>query len=343
MIYGAYGYTGTLIAREAKRRGLTPILAGRNSQACLKLAAELGFEARIFSCDSEETISPHLSGVDLVLHCAGPFSSTTGPMLKSCLKAKAHYLDITGELQIFERVQRKHELISQAGIVAIPGVGFDVVPSDCLAAMLKEKLPDATHLSLAFKPSGKISPGTAKTMVEGLSQDGAIRKDGVITAVPAAYKVRNIAFHQEPQPAVTIAWGDVSTAFHSTGIPNVEVYLASSLSAIRLMKASQYLKYIAGHPMIQKFLKALVERFVEGPSDENRVNTHCILWGEVRNATGDVVEMKIKVPEAYTLTAVTALKIVEIVLSAKVTPGFSTPSQAFGSKFILDFDGVSLV
>ena len=42
LIYGANGYTGELIAREARKRGMTPILAGRSQESVASLAGELG-------------------------------------------------------------------------------------------------------------------------------------------------------------------------------------------------------------------------------------------------------------------------------------------------------------
>src|SRR5690606_5088937 len=93
-------------------------------------------------------------GVDLVLHCAGPFGETSRPMLKACLRAGAHYLDITGEIAVFEAVMARDPEIRRAGVAAIPGVGFDVVPTDGLAALLGQALPGATHLELAFAGLG---------------------------------------------------------------------------------------------------------------------------------------------------------------------------------------------
>src|SRR3546814_3482070 len=122
----------------------------------------------------------------LVLHCAGPFSATSAPMIEACLQAKAHYLDITGEISVFEHAQTQDARAKAAGIVVCPGVGFDVIPTDCVAAALKAALPDATHLALGFDSRSGFSPGTAKTSVEGLAQGGKVRENGHIRAVPLA-------------------------------------------------------------------------------------------------------------------------------------------------------------
>src|SRR5688572_3933301 len=136
MIYGANGYTGELILREAKTRGMTPVLAGRNADKIAKLAAELGLEHRVFSLDSSDAVAPHLEGIGLVLHCAGPFAKTSAPVIEACIRAKAHYLDITGEITVFEYARSRSSEAEAAGIVVCPGVGFDVIPTDCVAAAL---------------------------------------------------------------------------------------------------------------------------------------------------------------------------------------------------------------
>ena len=150
MIYGANGYTGGLAARVATDRRLSPILAGRHAGPVRSLADDLGCESRVFDLRDPAVVATNLQGVAAVLHCAGPFSATSRPMLDACLRAGTHYLDITGEIAVFEDIHSRGREIIEAGIIAIPGVGFDVVPTDCLAAMLKRELPSATHLKLAF-------------------------------------------------------------------------------------------------------------------------------------------------------------------------------------------------
>jgi short subunit dehydrogenase-like uncharacterized protein len=165
MIYGANGYTGHLIAVEAKRRGLKPVLAGRSADPIQTLAAELGLRVKIFDLNDVAALSAALSDIAIVANCAGPFTATSGPMIDACLKSRIHYLDITGEIEVFLAAQRRDADAKSAGVVVCPGVGFDVIPTDCIVAVLKEALPDATHLTLAFDAGGSVSPGTARTMV----------------------------------------------------------------------------------------------------------------------------------------------------------------------------------
>jgi short subunit dehydrogenase-like uncharacterized protein len=343
MIYGAYGYTGELAAREAVRKGLKPVLAGRNAEAVGRLARELGLQSRTFPLDDPAAVAAELYGIKAVLHCAGPFVKTSAPMVAAALGTGASYLDITGEISVFERILARGEEARRAGVALLPGVGFDVVPSDCLAARLKEVLPDATDLVLAFyAEKGSASRGTLKTMIESLPHAGAIRKDGQIVPVPVAWDAREIDFGGRAgrRWAMTIPWGDVSTAYHSTGIPNIRVYSGAPLATIRRMKRLAPLLPLAGWPPVKRLAQRWVERRVTGPSIEQRETSRVYLWGQARNAAGRTVTATLETPEAYRFTAESAVAAVERVLAGKVHPGAWTPSRAFGAGFVAELPGV---
>lgn len=340
LLYGANGYTGALIARLAVQRGLRPILAGRNAEKVEPLSTELDLEYRAFSLDDEAAVDEALADVGVVLHCAGPFSQTSKPMVAGCLRTKTHYLDITGEVAVFEASAARDAEAKAAGVMLLPGVGFDVVPSDCLAAHLKARLPEATRLALGFQALGQISRGTATTMVEAQHQGGLVRRDGVLTPVPAAWKTRMIDFGRGPVEATTIPWGDVSTAYYSTGIPNIEVYAAFPASTRRAMVASRYLGWLLGLPAVQQFQKRLIQKQPPGPTDTERLGGRSLLWGEVENNSGKRLVSRLQGPEGYTLTALTALAIVAKVLGGQIAVGFQTPSLAYGANLILEIEGV---
>lgn len=344
MIYGANGYTGRLAARHAKDRNLDPILAGRHAEPIRALTGELGYESRIFDLADPAEVAANLEGVAAVLHCAGPFSATSGPMLAGCLRARTHYLDITGEIAVFEDIHSRNQEIRDAGIVVIPGVGFDVVPTDCLAAMLKRELPSATHLKLAFKSRyGKLSPGTAKTMVEGLPEGGRIRKDGRIVKVPAAYKVEIIPFTEDQlATAVTIPWGDVATAYYSTGIPNIEVFVGVPEKQIKKMKMPAFMRGFLGLAPVQAFMKAQIARRVKGPTDQQRARDEMYIYGEAWDDAGNKVAMRLRTREGYTLTAESGVKATQKVMDGRLAPGAYTPSMAFGADYVLDLEGTKL-
>jgi short subunit dehydrogenase-like uncharacterized protein len=341
VIYGANGYTGRLAAEEAVRRGMTPVLAGRSEAAIRPLAQVLGLECRVFQLDNSAKVAAAISGFGLVLHCAGPFSVTSEPMVRACLDAGVHYLDITGEISVFEFAHSLDDEARHADVVLIPGTGFDVVPSDCLAASLVRELPAATRMQLAFEASGGPSPGTAKTSVEGLGKGGCVRKDGQLIQVPLGWKSREIPFAHGKRQAVTIPWGDVFTAYISTGVPDIEVYMSVPPASIRGLKRLRWVQPLLGLNPVQSFLKTRAEAKYSGPSEERRTGSGSELWGEVRSADGRTASATMSTPNGYDLTVSASLGIVEHLLEHQAEGGYYTPSLLMGADYASTLPGVT--
>jgi short subunit dehydrogenase-like uncharacterized protein len=341
LLYGANGYTGELIAREARTRGLRPILSGRNEPAIERLAEELGCDFRSFALEDQTGVVRGLEGVALVLHCAGPFSATARPMITACLRTRTHYLDITGEIEVFEWAHDRDAEAREAGILLCPGAGFDVVPSDCLAGQLKEAMPDATHLALGFDSRSTPSRGTAKTMLERVRYGSAVRVDGRIVNIPLASRIREIDFGAGLKTAIAIPWGDVSTAFHTTGIPNIEVYIPASPRAVQGLKRLDRFKFILGFSPLRRWLGRRANRGVPGPDVQEREKTPVMLWGEGRNAAGRTIVGRLRVANGYTTTVHSTLGIVERILLGTTPTGYRTPSQVMGADFVSTLPGAT--
>ena len=261
-------------------------------------------------------------------------------MADACLEARVHYLDITGEIGVFEMLAARDTEAMAAGVMLLPGAGFDVVPSDCLALHLQRRLPTATHLALAFHGVGSVSRGTATTIVENLHRGGVIRRGGVLTSVPAAWRTRDINFGQGPRLTVSIPWGDVSTAYRSTGIRDIEVYAATSRRQLRLMRWSRHLGWALRSAFAQHFLKRRIKARPPGPSDKERAEGKTLLWGEVSDDKGNRAVSRLRGPEGYTFTMRTALAAMGRVLAGDAPPGYQTPSLAYGADFVLEVPGV---
>ncbi len=343
LIYGANGYSGELMARRAVQRGLHPVLAGRTAGPVQRLAAELGLPHRVFSLDDPAAIDAGLEGVAALLHAAGPFSRTSRPMADGCLRRRVHYLDITGEGAVFAALARRDGEARAAGVTLLPGVGFDVIPSDGLAAHLARRLPGAARLTLAFKGIGQPSRGTALTALEGLHLGGMIRRGGKLVRVPAAWRTRDFDFGRGPLTCMTIPWGDVWTAWHSTGIPDIEVYMAASPGMRAFARASRSLGPLLGSRPVQRALQALVRSRLTGPDAAARARGRSLLHGEVEHADGRRASARITTPEAYAFTALAAVECAERVLAGRAPSGFQTPSLAFGPDLALSIAGVERV
>lgn len=264
-------------------------------------------------------------------------------MTDACLRTRTHYVDITGEISVFEQLNARSEQARAAGVMLLPGAGFDVVPTDLLAAHLKRRLPTATQLRLAFRAAGgSVSRGTALTMVENAASGGAVRIDGRITRVPAAWRTRTVdfGFDTHPVPVTTIPWGDVATAYYSTGIPNIEVYTAMDPAQRRMLAASRRISGLLGSAPMQRLLKSFVRARITGPDEARRRRAVSLVWGEAEDGTGSRVSARMRAPEGYTLTAMTSVEIVRRVLRGDAPAGFQTPSLAYGADWILELAGV---
>jgi short subunit dehydrogenase-like uncharacterized protein len=341
LIYGANGYTGLLIVELAVKNGLKPTIAGRTLAKIKPIADKFGLKYSVFDLDNQEELVGQLAKFPLVLNCAGPFSRTAKAMVEACLIAKTHYLDITGEIEVFEMVKTYHQQALESKIVLMPGVGFDVVPTDCMAKFLHTNLPDATHLELAFTSLGStVSHGTVTTMIESLGKTGAVRENGVITPKPAGFKGKGINFGKTTQFTMTIPWGDVSTAHHTTGIPNIETYVGVPKSAYFFMKFQFLFNPILRSNFVKNHLQKYVDSKVTGPTESQQQKGKSLIYGKVTNASGKIVEARLETPEGYKLTAEASLLITQKVLASKGISGYQTPAGMFGHDLISEVGGI---
>jgi short subunit dehydrogenase-like uncharacterized protein len=341
LIYGAYGFTGRLIVEQAVKVGLHPVLSGRDAEKVKAVAEEFRLPWEAFSLEETDKLDSMLRGIDIVMNAAGPYSKSAKPMVEACLRQQSHYLDITGEISVFEWIATQNAAAEEAGISLIPGCGFDVVPTDCLAAFLHEKMPDAEYLELAFKGSGSLSRGTALTVAENLHQGGLIRENGELKPVPSAWRVKQIDFGKGSRLCMSIPWGDVSTAFYTTGIPNISVYTAVAKSAIRFAKLSNRLGWFLQLSWVKKKIEAYIRKNIVGPDKELRKTGVSYVIGTVSNAKSEKITARLTTPEAYQLTAITAVKAIQKLQKGIPACGFLTPALAFGADFIMEIKGTT--
>ncbi len=339
-LYGANGYTGRLILEYAERYGLSPILAGRNETAIRELSGQYDLPYRTGSLTNADEMDNLLKDVSVVLHVAGPFSETARPMVEACLRNSIHYLDITGEIPVFEYARSLDGKARGAGIMVMPGTGFDVVPTDCMAKRLRDQLSDATHLELAFTSiGGGISHGTATTMARSLGEGGAIRSNGKIISDPLGNHSRHIDFGKGPQLVMSIPWGDVSTAYHTTGIPNIIVYTGIPPRIHQILKLQKLYNWALRTGWARKKAQQWIDKKPAGPSPETRSNSRSYVWGQVRNSQGSSSTAMLTCADGYTLTAHSSLIIAKKVLDGNFSPGYQTPAGCYGSGLIDEIPG----
>ena len=340
LLYGAYGYTGELVARYAAQYGLKPVLAGRRIEVLQPLAEKLGLPYRVVDLEDTPALERALQEHKVVLHAAGPFQYTAKQMVEACLRTRTHYLDINGDISVFEMLKGYDAAAKEAGIMIMPGVGFDVVPTDCLSLFLKNRLPDATHLRLAFATlGGGLSHGTATTMATKLGEGGAVRKEGRIVRMPLGQKGMWIDYGIKRLFVMSIPWGDVSTAHFTTGIPNIETYTGMAPTAYRLLKLQPLFNWLLRTDLVRNYIKKRINKRPAGPSDAQREEAVSLVWGQVTNSKGEKATARLQGPEGYTLTTFASLLIIQKVLEGHVKPGYQTPASVYGEDLVLQVPG----
>ena len=344
ILYGSYGYTGSLIAEECKSKKLQVILSGRNKEALQRQSLSTGFQFEVVDLQDIKSLKKLLQQGNLLIHCAGPFQHTAETMVQACIETGTHYTDITGEHQVFERLAAYDGQGKNAGIMIMPGVGFDVVPSDCLAVHLKQRLPSATHLQLAFSMSkAGLSRGTARTAVESLGNGSTVRIAGKLEEVPFGDKFLEVDFERFKTRAMNISWGDVSTAWRSTGIPNIEVYMGASNKLIRYAKLGKYFNWLLRRQWLKDYLRKKIDMRKPGPSDEQRKVeevAYGVKYGMDREKSAPA---RSRQSNGYTLTANTSVLIAEKILHDNFKPGYQTPAMAYGPDLILELENTTRV
>ena len=339
MIYGATGYTGQLVTAEAMEAGLRPVLAGRNAVKLASVAGPSRLETRAIALDDPDRLAGALEDISVVVHCAGPFWRTALPMFNACLETGTHYLDITGEVDVFEALAARDAEARNAGIMVLPGAGFDVVPSDCLAAELATRYPGGRYLRLALAARSGLSRGTARTILDHMDSF-LIRRNGKITQVAAGSLRHEFDFGEPPDAALNAVLGDVSTAYRSTGIVNVETYAQADRQYRNLTGISRLISVLPGRRWLLRFLNLIIDRAPPGPSEEERRTSYAILVAEIENDNGERVAARLRVPDPYGFTARTAVAMAARALNGDLKIGFQTPALAYGTAFIRQFEGV---
>jgi short subunit dehydrogenase-like uncharacterized protein len=341
LVYGAAGYIGELTVRAAVARGLRPVIAGREPTRLAALGAEFGLDHRAVELTDAEALDRSLHGVSVILNAAGPFTRTWQPIVDACLRRRVHYLDLTGEVAVFEAIRSRGLEARRRGIVLLPGVGFDVVPSDCLAAHVAAQLPGAQVLRIAVSGLELVSRGSARTLVEQAALPTFVRRNGRLQTVLAGSLERSFDYGSGPSPSVAVNWGDLATAFDTTGIANIETYFEATPLVRSVVGATRMVGPLLSAPPLQTLMTTFASTLPPGPGAAARATRSAVIVAEADDSSGRTVRSRLRTPEAYTLSARTAAAVASEVMAGNYVPGFQTPARLYGADYILEFEGVT--
>lgn len=341
MLYGATGYTGTLIAEEAVRRGHRPILAGRNAEKLRFLAERLQLEWAAFSLEDESALLRATESVDLMLHAAGPFAETCAPIMDACLAGKTHYLDISNEISVLQAAQARHYLAEKMGVSVIPGVGFGTLASNCLVSHVCDKISDPVLLEIVISPYvAQRSAGASKSTLETIARGGYVRRNGILAAIPFGSGAKRIRFADGEHDVLPVPTGDLEAAYMATGIADISVYmpfpLNPTLACFVLPIVQKLLSWDALRQQAARRIERRQASHTKKPVDTSQ---HSWLWACATDRHGNVAEARLEAGEGYNFTASASIHAVEWVLCHHPV-GANAPAAVFGADFVLQVDGV---
>lgn len=338
MIYGAYGLTGQWITEQAVKEGLSPVLAGRSPEKLSNVSNQFDLSSRCVSLDDTELLEDVLQDLDAVVHAAGPFQQTAQPMIEACINTQTHYFDITGERSVFEYVFSRDREAQEAGILLISGMGYDVVPTDCLARDLTGKLEHPRELHVVLKADANPTAGTLRSWLGMTLNGGLARENGELQQEKIGHRHLPVQFPDGRYRAISAPLGDVITAWHSTGIPNIYSYVAIPEGiAAGIEPLSKWTSYLFEYKPFRRTILESIEYLFSGPEKTDR-SEQAWIYACVRS--GDrIKEGWLKTPEPYWFTALSCVEGIQK-LQHIDGAGTRTPAQAFGADFVTQIDSV---
>ncbi|WP_395608041.1 saccharopine dehydrogenase family protein [Pseudomonas sp. B22129] len=313
MIYGATGYTGRMAAEQAKELGLNLVIAGRDEARLASLAAALGVPYRVFVAQESR-----LEGIDVLLNFAGPFAHTAEPLMRACIASGTDYLDITAEINVYRLAE---QLGSGADVMLLPGVGWDVVPTDCLAMHVASRVRQPRALNIALQVPGTMSRGSAMSVGEILGAGVMVRIDGALVATPDA-PLQHLDFGDGPVLCAPLSFGDLVSAWHSSSIPNIAMFV---------------------HVTGEAFPEGDLSLLPDGPTQTQRDAHRARAVAEVTGADGSVARSVIETVNGYSYTPLAAVEAARRVLGGERRPGFETPAKLFGVGFAQTIAGTRII
>jgi short subunit dehydrogenase-like uncharacterized protein len=339
LIYGATGYTGRLIAERLVHSRCHTVIAGRTPHRVQALSAVLGVAGRTIAIEEAEALDQALDDVDVLINAASPFASTAPALIESCLRTKTHYLDITGELPVFQNAFFHDEVARSRGIMIMPGAGLGVVASDCLAAHVAALVPDAKYLRIALLRPGSFSRGTFRSALGLAHSRVSIRRNGRMMSLPVGRLQRAFDFGDGERESVAVSWADVFTAYHSTGIRNIEAYFEADFAS----RALYQLGAGVADAMQLRPVKALIDvasgALPDGPSETRRQSERCVIVAEAEDSWRQVRSARLETSDGYSFTAQAAAAIAKRVMRGDFVSGFQTPARVYGADLALQFKG----
>ncbi len=350
-VYGAYGYTGRRIVRALLSRGHRPVLAGRDPKQLQALASEYGsLQTRVFDANG----LPNSAGLPgkggMLINAAGPFAYTAVALARFCIESGCHYIDVGNEPEVLQEIYKLHDRAAAAGVVLLPGAGFGVTLSSCLALQLKLAVPDASELDILLAPStAGRGPGTQKTFLQGVLKGAMGVRDGVWQRLPryGTPQRRRLPFGQ--MTLVPAALGDAEAARLTTNISNITAHIGLGLPPALAASILSGVRLVLNAPGIRQQVRKRItspSSAGKGPARDEAPSARehrSYVWAACRSRTGSERAMWVQAGEGYEVTVDAVVASAEAIGSGKASRfGAHTAASAFGAEFLDRLPGVTV-
>ena len=217
LILGGSGRIGSSVALDLLQHTEANLrIGGRNETVGQMVCDRLGSRCQFYPVDLEETtaLQPAIAGVDLVIHCAGPFHYRDTQVLQTCIANGVNYVDVSDHPSFTRKVRECGPQAQAAGITAIVNTGIFPGISNSMVRQDVEQLDtaDSIHLSYVVGGSGGAGVTVMRTTFLGLQKPFSAWIDGTWQTVQP-YSDREIIEFPAPYGRSGVYWFDMPETF----------------------------------------------------------------------------------------------------------------------------------
>lgn len=320
LVYGAYGYTGSMVAEHLVAMNQNIVISGRNPTKLETLRKNLNVSSIALSLESSEHLDTVLSRFDIVINCAGPFHRTAEPLMTAAIRTKTHYLDISAELDSYKIAEELCQEAMNSNVLLMPGCGGSVAMIGCLTAFAKTTLPEPISVKAALHVSGAMSKGSAVSASENLSPTLYIRKAGKLIE-GGNTSSRQFDFGFSVLDCFSVTLPDVMTLWRDTKASDISTYV-----------------HVSGNAFPAGDLNSLNE----GPTQQERDSNRYHASVKLADTHGTKVTAVLETINGYSFTPLAAALAAKNVAEGKFEPGFRTTAELWGHEFILQIPSTNM-
>jgi short subunit dehydrogenase-like uncharacterized protein len=341
LLYGATGYTGRLIAAEGARVGMASggsappyrmVLAGRNGAKLAEVAERHSMEYRVFALDDPGRVKHALRGIDLVINAAGPFALTGDRLAKSSIDAGCHYVDINGEVDVYQRLDDLGRYAADRELAMVCSAGHTAAASDLLLDAALSHLEGRAGLDyggelgairIAMACVVNLSRGSVGTLWRSLREQVTVVRGWSLWHEPVGKLEHTFDFRDHGKPnaktdlriasaanLVDTLTARLTVARRGFSAKRMESYVEAGTAARFGYQLASYLAPVAAIPGVRFLVRQQIEFLPEGPTPEDlRDETHVILLDIEDPARAKLIDWRWETPNAYQFTAQVVVEI----------------------------------